>query len=121
MFEKTYGSMVRLKSKNVNYIYSTKMVKFENQLCSNCSGLRFAKHILVKGLGCYPNYRGSFVCDVCSNRIEKLNDYEWDVNGIIDLYAINDVGYTLAYFGAGWDFFTITESKVWKNQKVCIY
>ena len=52
-------------------------------LCSNP-----ATHLLVTGLGCYPNYRESLLCNMCSDSIQKLSDYEWDVHGIIDVYKL---------------------------------
>ena len=52
-------------------------------LCSNP-----ATHLLVTGLGCYPNYHESFICNMCSDWIKKLSDYEWDFNGIIGVYKL---------------------------------
>ena len=52
-------------------------------LCSNP-----ATHKLVTGLGCYPNYHESLLCNMCSDSIQKLSDYEWDVNGIIGVYKL---------------------------------
>ena len=47
-----------------------------------------ATHLLVTGLGCYPNYHESLLCNMCSDSIQKLSDYEWDVNGIIGVYKL---------------------------------
>ena len=52
-------------------------------LCSNP-----ATHLLVTGLGCYPNYHESLLCNMCSDSIQKLSDYQWDVRGIIDVYKL---------------------------------
>ena len=74
---------------------TTKQLKDESDLiekrhrsiiCCNCSIP--ATHILVTGLGRYPNYHGSFLCNVCSDRIQKLSDYQWDVRGIIGVYKL---------------------------------
>ena len=69
---------------------TTKELKDENNsiekrhrsiICCNCSIP--TTHKLVTGLGCYPNYHESFLCNMCSDSIQKLSDYEWDANGII--------------------------------------
>ena len=74
---------------------TTKKLKDENDLierryrsiiCCKCS--KPATHILVKGLGCYPNYHESLICNMCSDSIQKLSDYEWDVHGIIGVYKL---------------------------------
>ena len=52
-------------------------------LCSNP-----ATHLLVTGLGCYPNYHESLLCNMCSDSIQKLSYYEWDDNGIIGVYKL---------------------------------
>ena len=43
---------------------------------------------VVTGLDCYPNYRESLVCNMCSDWIQKLSDYEWDYHGIIGVYKL---------------------------------
>ena len=109
---------------------TTEQLKDENNsrsiTCCNCSNP--ATHKLVTGLGCYPNYHESFICNMCSDRIKKLSDYQWDVHRIIGVYNIgmdkrdlkkynydnsnmentpnnsmNTKNYTLVYFGVGWD------------------
>ena len=74
---------------------TTKKLKDENDLierryrsiiCCKCS--KPATHILVTGLGCYPNYHESLICNMCSDSIQKLSDYEWDVHGIIGVYKL---------------------------------
>ena len=76
-------------------IDTTKKLKDENDLierryrsiiCCYCSNP--ATHLLVTGLGCYPNYYESFICNMCSDRIKKLSDYDWDYNGIIGVYKL---------------------------------
>ena len=38
-----------------------------------------ATHKLVTGLGCcYPNYHESTICNMCSDTIQKLSNYELD-------------------------------------------
>ena len=53
-------------------------------ICGTCS--MPATHKLVTGLGCYPNYFESFICNMCSDSIQNLSDYEWDDDGIIGVY-----------------------------------
>ena len=74
---------------------TTKELKDENDLiemryrlviCCNCSNP--ATHLLVTGLGCYPNYHESFICNMCSDSTKKLSDYEWDYHGIIGVYKL---------------------------------
>ena len=74
---------------------TTKELKYENDLierryrsiiCCKCSNP--ATHLLVTGLGCYPNYNECFICNMCSDSIKKLSDYEWDVHGIIGVYKL---------------------------------
>ena len=76
-------------------IDTTKELKDENDLierryrsiiCCYCSNP--ATHLLVTGLGCYPNYHESFICNMCSDWIKKLSDYYWDYNGIIGVYKL---------------------------------
>ena len=74
---------------------TTKQLKDENNsiekryrsiICCNCSNP--ATHKLVTGLGCYPNYHESLLCNMCSDSIQKLSDYEWDVHRIIGVYKL---------------------------------
>ena len=74
---------------------TTKELKDENDLierryrsiiCCNCSIP--ATHKLVTGLGFYPNYHESLLCNMCSDSIQKLSDYEWDVHRIIGVYKL---------------------------------
>ena len=74
---------------------TTKKLKDENDLigmryrsiiCCKCS--KPATHLLVTGLGCYPNYHESLLCNMCSDSIQKLSDYEWDVHGFIGVYKL---------------------------------
>ena len=74
---------------------TTKKLKDENDLierryrsiiCCKCSNP--ATHLLVTGLGCYPNYHESLICNMCSAWIKKLSDYECDFNGIIGVYKL---------------------------------
>ena len=74
---------------------TTKELKDENDLierryrsitCCNCSIP--ATHKLVTGLGCYTNYHESLLCNMCSDSIQKLSDYEWDVHKIIGIYKL---------------------------------
>ena len=55
-------------------------------ICCNCSIP--ATHLLVTGLGCYPNYHDSFLCNMCSDRFKKLSNYQWDVHRIIGVYKL---------------------------------
>ena len=71
---------------------TTKELKVENDLIERCyrsiTCCTFlcsnpATHKLVTGLGRYPNYHESLLCNMCSDSIQKLSDYEWDVHRII--------------------------------------
>ena len=53
-----------------------------------CNRSNPAAHKLVTGLGCYPNYHESLLCNMCSDRIKKLSDYQWDVHRIIGVYKL---------------------------------
>ena len=85
--------MVKMNMRKIRE--KTKELKAENDLierqhrsiiCCKCSNP--ATHKLVTGLGCYPNYHESLICNTCSDSIQKLNDYEWDVHGIIGVYKL---------------------------------
>ena len=60
--------------------------RYRSIICCNCSIP--ATHKLVTGLGCYPNYHESLLCNMCSDSIQKLSDYEWDVHRIIGVYKL---------------------------------
>ena len=60
--------------------------QYRSIICCNCSIP--ATHKLVTGLGRYPNYHESLLCNMCSDSIQKLSDYEWDVHRIIDVYKL---------------------------------
>ena len=72
-----------LKDENDLIEWRYRSITCWNFLCSNP-----ATHNLVTGLGCYPNYHESLLCNICSSRIKKLSDYEWDANGIIGVYKL---------------------------------
>ena len=55
--------------------------RYRSVICGICSIP--ARHKLVTGLGCYLNYFESLLCNMCSDWIQKLSDYEWDDHGII--------------------------------------
>ena len=63
-----------------------KTIRYRSIICCNCSIP--ATHKLVTGLGCYPNYHESLICNMYSDSIQKLSDYEWDVHGIIGVYKL---------------------------------
>ena len=76
---------------------TTKELKDENDLIERCyrsiTCCTFlcsnpATHKLVTGLGCYPNYHESLLCNMCSDSIQKLSDYEWDAHRIIGVYKL---------------------------------
>ena len=85
--------MVKINMRKINN--TTEQLKDENYsierryrsiICCNCSIP--ATHKLVTGLGCYPNYHESFICNMCSDRIKKLSDYYWDYNKLIGVYKL---------------------------------
>ena len=74
---------------------TTKQIKDKNNsiekrcrsiICRICSNP--ATHKLVTGLGRYPNYFESPICNMCSDSIQKLSDYEWDDLRIIGVYEL---------------------------------
>ena len=74
---------------------TTKELKDENDLierqyrstiCFKCSNP--ATHLLVRRFDFDPNYHESFICNMCSDRIKKLSDYEWDLNKIVGVYKL---------------------------------
>ena len=74
---------------------ATEQLKDENDLiekrhrsiiCCKCSNT--ATYLLVRRFDVYPNYHGSFICNMCSDWIKILSDYEWDLNGIIGVYKL---------------------------------
>ena len=60
--------------------------RYRSIICCNCSNP--ATHKLVTGLGRYPNYHESLLCNMCSDSIQKLSAYEWDVHRIIGVYKL---------------------------------
>ena len=60
--------------------------RYRSIICCNSSIP--ATHKLVTDLGCYPNYHESLLCNMCSDSIQKLSDYEWDVHRIIGVYKL---------------------------------
>ena len=60
--------------------------QYRSITCCNCSNP--ATHKLVTGLGRYPNYHESLLCNMCLDRIKKLSDYQWDVHRIIGVYKL---------------------------------
>ena len=60
--------------------------RYRSIICCKCSNP--ATHLLVTGLGCYPNYHESLICNMCSDWTKILSDYEWDVHGIIGVYKL---------------------------------
>ena len=73
----------KLKDENEMIERHYESIKCITYMCPN-----LISHILVTGLGCYPNYCESYLCNKCSGRIQKLSDYQWDVLGIIDVVRI---------------------------------
>ena len=85
--------MVKMNMRKVED--TTKQLKDENDsikrqyrsvICYTCSIP--AMHKLATSLGCYPNYFESFICNMCSDSIQKLSDSEWDVHGVIGVYKL---------------------------------
>ena len=61
-------------------------MRYRFVICSTFMCSNPATHLLVTGLGCYPNYHKSLLCNMCSDSIKKQSDYEWDYHGIIGVY-----------------------------------
>ena len=58
--------------------------RYRPVICCTC--LTPATHLPVKGH--YPNYVEKHICYVCSTLIQKLSDYEWDEQGIVNVYEL---------------------------------
>ena len=43
---------------------------------------------LITGIGKYPNYTETMICDECSNCINNLNCYQLDIIDFVDLYKL---------------------------------
>ena len=60
--------------------------RYRSIICCKCSNK--ATYLLVRHFDGNPNYHESFICNMRSDWIKKLSDYEWDFNGIIGVYKL---------------------------------
>ena len=63
--------------------------KYNRIICNFDSLCYFpATYKLIIGIGKYPNYTETMICDKCSNYINKLNCYQLDIIDFVDLYKL---------------------------------
>ena len=63
--------------------------KYNRIICNFDSHCYFpATYKLITGIGKYPNYTETMICDKCSNHINKLNCYQLDIIDFVDLYKL---------------------------------
>ena len=63
--------------------------KYNEIICNFDSYCYFpATYKLITGIGKYPNYTETMICDKCSNHINKLNCYQLDIIDFVDLYKL---------------------------------
>ena len=55
-------------------------------ICKKCD--LPATHILVTGLGEFPNYERNIICNKCVDYINRLNGYQLDDISFVDLYKL---------------------------------
>ena len=61
-----------------------------NEKCATCSKNDIT-HLLVKGIGQFPNYIEKLICIKCNEWIESLSPYELDELDIVDTYELQKV------------------------------
>ena len=55
--------------------------------CAICSKNDIT-HLLVKGIGQFPNYIKNLICTKCYKWFDSLSPYEWDERDIVDIYEL---------------------------------
>ena len=58
-----------------------------NEKCAICSKNDIT-HLLVKGIGQFPNYIEKLICSECYEWLDSLSPYEWDERDIVDIYEL---------------------------------
>ena len=48
-------------------------------------------HLLVKGIGQFPNYIKKLICNKCNEWINSLSSYELDELDIVDTYELQKI------------------------------
>ena len=62
----------------------------KNEKCAICSKNDIT-HLLVKGIGQYPNYIENLICNKYSEWIDSLSSYELDELDIVDPYELQKI------------------------------
>ena len=58
-----------------------------NQIICKCC-VSPSTHLLFTGLGRFPNYVETMLCDKCADYIDNLNCNQLDIMGFVDLYKL---------------------------------
>ena len=61
-----------------------------NEKCEICSKNDIT-HLLVKGIGQFPNYIKKLICNKCDEWIDSLSSYELDELDIVDTYELQKI------------------------------
>ena len=48
-------------------------------------------HLLIKGIGQFPNYIEKLICIKCYEWFDSLSPYEWDERDIVDIYKLQKI------------------------------
>ena len=58
-----------------------------NEKCAICSR-NDTTHLLVKGIGQFPNCMEKLICSECYEWLDSLSPYKWDERDIVDIYEL---------------------------------
>ena len=61
-----------------------------NEECAICSKNNIT-HLLVKGIGHFPNYIKKLICTRCCKWFNSLSPYNWDEQDIVDIYELQKI------------------------------
>ena len=61
-----------------------------NEKCAICSK-NYITHLLVKGIGQFPNCIEKLICNECNEWIDSLIPYELDELDIVDTYKLQKI------------------------------
>ena len=61
-----------------------------NEKCAICSKNDMT-HLLVKGIGQFPNYIEKLICTECYKGFDSLSPYDWDERDIVDIYELQKI------------------------------
>ena len=61
-------------------------MRYKMLICKKC--ILPATYMLVQGLGEFPNYLETFICDKCARYVNSFNSFQLDIIGFVDLYKL---------------------------------